>query len=177
MRRPHVRYIVAKPFAGDAGKAMNIASTAFTSNNFNVTSRTPSSIEFTTSKDGKADANPLLGATHIKIEKADDHLKLEATLRGVWALGRLFIYLPLALGVTLIILLKIYGDFHKEASVALMTSIAIALVLPWAVLAPILIRWLKRRALMILANLLQSIITRAEIPDPTPSAMPSPEEQ
>lgn len=158
-----MKYTVARAFDGDMAKAMEIASTAFSSNNFDVTHRTPTSIEFEARKGGpRAAANsPLLGATRIKLDMADGQLRLMASLRGVWAMGRLLIYLPVALGIILIVLL---GLLFRDNGLMITTFIAIALVLPWVVLAPFMVRWLKGRAIMVLANLLQSIIDRTLAP-------------
>jgi hypothetical protein len=150
-----MEHITSSSFKGSPEKVFGLITTVFTSNGYNLASRDAQTLRFESEARAGLSRIPMLGASTVMFSIEGERLTMRADMGGVRKMGTLIILLPVALAA---ILLAIFGILFGELGPRFIAIVSLGPVLPWVLLAPLLIRWLKNRSAEALDRLLESIV-------------------
>jgi len=154
-----MEYTVTRHFAGNREKAFDLISSVFISNGYKQVSRDARSLNFEGEAGASTRSRAFLGATSVTFSFEDDMLTLHARMGGVRKMATLIVLLPVALAV---LFLVTFGILFGEMGPRFIAMVSLGPVLPWMLLAPFLINWLKKRSHEALEKLLESIVRTGE---------------
>jgi hypothetical protein len=159
-----MQYTASTPFTGDADKALRLGETSLTAVGFQLTSRTPTSLQAIGPGMNNSRESALVGASHITINNSRGELTLEAELGGAERLGRFAKLFPLALvlalaGVLSVVFLLTFGPGSWVISVV---GGSVLFALPWLVVGPLIAGSIHRRTCRGLDAFLASMVVAGE---------------
>jgi hypothetical protein len=175
-------YSKSIPFSGDIDAAFAAAANVLGANGFVLHEKGLSRVEFDGPGMRSSRQNPLLGASHLRMEARAGTLSLDAELGGVDTMRRFLIYFPLAMAAGFFVLIGLGGGFlleqlgasnrgepvAREGFWLLLTApLALLPFAPWLILSPLMCRAIRRRTIEALDRLLAHIANAAAKPVPT----------
>lgn len=158
-------YSISLPFEGETDRALDAAILLLGQNGFVVVDRDETRLEMDGPGLQSTKQNPLLGASHVWIDRDEGALRLEAELGGVDAMRRLLVYLPLGLAVFFVLLFGVIGGVVWGAGIGAVgwqwllriTPVAVLPLAPWLVISPLMMRWIRGRTECALDGLLANV--------------------
>ena len=142
--------------AGDPARALDLAATVLASNGFRLERRDEQPLVAVGRGMLSTKQNPLTGAGRVALTRIGGELRLEADLGGLRAMARFLVALPLGMVVALGVAWAATGG--TRSPVPWQAALALA---PWAVIAPLMIVWIRRRTIIALDDLLASLAAHA----------------
>lgn len=132
-------------YAGDPGRAIGTAKTVLFANNFILEEESSRVLVFRGPGMNNTRQNPVSGATVIELRAEEGSLAMTAHLGGVRFMKRFLLIFPIGLaaglaGVFAIVFPMTNPDFDWR-----LLGIPFLAVSPWAVLGPLMARWVKKR--------------------------------
>jgi hypothetical protein len=143
-------YRTTIPFRGDLAKAFDMALAALTPIGFRVIRKEASSLELAGPGMTSTKQSALLGASRLHLAVRGSELSVDAELGGVQRMSRFILYFPP--GLCLFLFIVVVATFALVSPQALGRSAAIAAVATganaviWVLLAPLLVRHVRRRS-------------------------------
>jgi len=151
----HMEYTISRPFEGDAERAFDLITAVFTTNNFRMVSRDARSLEFDDVGASGSKGRQLLGASRVSFSLERGSLTMHARMDGIRKISTALIVLPAGMGLLFLLL---FGIMFGEMGPRFIAMISLGPVLPWVLVSPVLIRWLKKRSREALEGLIDSIV-------------------
>jgi hypothetical protein len=148
-------YRKVESFDGDVARVFEPAVVILTTLGFRLVEQGARSVSFRGPGMHSSRQPGLLGASYLRLTHDDGSLQLEAELGGTKLLERFVTWFPPALaaaiGATLAILLGLQFGWP---AVTMSMSTAFLTCLPWKLLSPVLVRWIRARSVRALDVLL-----------------------
>lgn len=146
-------------FSGDSAEALVAARMVLMNHNFRIESTRKSELSAAGPGMQSTKQNPLTGATRVRLLAEDSSLLLSAELGGLrWMRNFLYLFPPsLALVLSLFFLLPPMPD-----SAVFLPWLVLS---PWLVISPLIVKWIRRRTITALDNLLHNAKAAGESPD------------
>jgi hypothetical protein len=159
-----MQYTASTPFTGDADKALRLAESSLAAVGFQLTARTPTSLEAIGPGMNNSRESALVGASHIVIHHGRGELTLDAELGGAERLGRFAKLFPLGLVLVMAVVLSVvflfvFGPGSWIISVGAATGL---FALPWLVVGPLMAGSIHRRTCRGLDAFLASMVLSGE---------------
>jgi hypothetical protein len=149
-----MEYTASRPLEGSPERALDLITAVFASNGYALVSRDSRSVRFESGAGEGKGRNPMLGDSTVMFNIKDGSLTMLADMGGVRKMGTVIIFLPVALALFFLVL---FGILFGELGAGFIAMVSLGPVLPWVFLAPLLIRWLKKRSVEALDRLLESM--------------------
>lgn len=148
-------------FEGDTAKAFDLAASALTGLGFRISSRDASSLELAGPGMTGTRQSALLGATRLQIARGAHDLSIQAELGGVRTMTRFVTLFPLALSLSLCLILGALfsAAFDHRGWVWPVLGGTGANALVWLFLGPWMARHIRNRTCRAIDALLDSMAT------------------
>lgn len=137
--------------AKDSRKSIDTAKTIFMQNGFAVTKKGDGEYEFSGPGMSSTKENPLTGVSKAHMRQTGHQLKLEAELGSVRGMQWFIWIFPFALGGILFLLFNVARRGESPINWASLWAVS-----PWAILSPLMSRWMKRRTVRALDVLIEN---------------------
>lgn len=139
-------------FTGDRRSALEAGRSILMNNGYTVSPIEHDSFTATGRGLGSTQQNPLTGATEFMVKAGGGEIVVRAELGGVRSMMWFLLLFPPGLGACLAISFGISMGWDRAYA-------AFLPILPWLVISPLMIFWLRRRTERALETLLQNMAT------------------